>query len=84
MLARRLEAHGVSVARRWRYLIAGAGCEGGAHALADQVRGYSSACTRIRVQPGIYDVPPVRVWVERLARRGALDFGLMPAPCGDA
>jgi hypothetical protein len=55
-LARRLEAEGLSVALRWRYLIAGAGCEDDAHALADQIRGYSSARTRIRVQPGVYDV----------------------------
>jgi hypothetical protein len=60
-LAQRLEAEGFSVARRWRYLIAGAGCEDDAHALADQIRGYSSAGTRIRVQPGVYDIPPVRV-----------------------
>ena len=60
-LAHRLEAEGFSVARRWRYLIAGAGCEDDAHALADQIRGYSSAGTRIRVQPGVYDIPPVRV-----------------------
>jgi hypothetical protein len=62
-LAQRLEAEGLSVARRWRYLIAGAGCEDDAHALADQIRSYSSAGTRIRVQPGVYDIPPVRVWV---------------------
>ena len=60
-LAQRLEAEGFSVARRWRYLIAGAGCEDDAHALADQIRGYSSGGTRIRVQPGVYDIPPVRV-----------------------
>src|SRR5215469_9212696 len=48
-LAQRLEAEGLSVARRWRYLIAGAGCEDDAHALADQIRGYSSVGTRIRV-----------------------------------
>ena len=60
-LAQRLEAEGFSVARRWRYLIAGAGCEDDAHALADQIRDYSSAGTRIRVQPGVYDIPPVRV-----------------------
>jgi hypothetical protein len=62
-LAQRLEAEGLSVARRWRYLIAGAGCEDDAHALADQIQGYSSADTRIRVQPGVYDIPPVQAWV---------------------
>ena len=62
-LARRLEAEGFSVARQWRYLIAGAGCEDDAHALADQIRGYSSIGTRIRVQPGVYDIPPVQAWV---------------------
>jgi hypothetical protein len=62
-LAQRLEAEGFSVVRRWRYLIAGAGCEDDAHALAGQIRGYSSAGTRMRVQPGVYDVPPVRAWV---------------------
>jgi hypothetical protein len=67
-LAQRLEAEGLSVARRWRYLIAGAGCEDDAHALADQIRGYSSAGTRIRVQPGVYDIPPVKVWVPRAGR----------------
>jgi hypothetical protein len=60
-LAQRLEAEGFSIARRWRHLIAGAGCEDDAHALADQIRGYSSVGTRIRVQPGVYDIPPVRV-----------------------
>ena len=67
-LAQRLEAEGLSVARRWRYLIAGAGCEDDAHALADQIRGYSSAGTRIRVQPGVYDIPPVRVWAHGAGR----------------
>lgn len=62
-LAQRLEAEGMSVARRWRYLIAGAGCEDDAHVLADQIQGYSSAGTRIRVQPGVYDLPPVKAWV---------------------
>jgi len=60
-LAQRLEAEGFSVARRWRYLIAGANCEDDARALADQIRGYSSIGTRILVQPGVYDIPPVRV-----------------------
>ena len=62
-LGRRLEAEGVSVARRWRYLIAGAGCEDDARDLADRIRGYSSADTRVRVQPGIYERPAVRAWV---------------------
>ena len=63
-LARRLEAGGLSVARQWSYLIAGAGCEDEAHALARQIREHSSASTRVRVQPGVYDLPPpVRVWV---------------------
>jgi hypothetical protein len=62
-LARRLETDGFSVARRWRDLIVGAGCEDDAHALAGQIRGYSSTGTRVRVQPGVYDVPPVQVWV---------------------
>ena len=52
---------GLSVARRWKYLIVGASCEDDAHALADQIRGYSSIGTRIRVQPGVYDIPPVQV-----------------------
>ena len=64
-LAKRLEAEGVSVALRWTYLIAGASCEDDAHALADQIRGYSSVGTRIRIQPGVYDRPPVRVWVDQ-------------------
>jgi hypothetical protein len=71
-LARRLEADGFSVARRWRYLFAGANCEDDAHALAGQIRGYGSVGTRIRAQR-VYDrPPPVRVsavrggpiWVE--------------------
>ena len=56
-LARRLEAEGFSVARRWGYLFAGANCEDDAHALADQIRSYSSVDTRIRVQR-VYDRPP--------------------------
>jgi hypothetical protein len=64
-LARRLEAEGFSAARRWRYLFVGANCEDDAHALADQVRGYSSAGPRIRVQR-VYDrPPPVRVPLAR-------------------
>jgi hypothetical protein len=71
-LARRLEADGFSVARRWRYLFAGANCEDDAHALADQIRGYGSVGTRIRAQR-VYDRPPpvrvsaprgVLIWVE--------------------
>jgi hypothetical protein len=62
-LARRLEAEGFSVVRRWQHLITGADCEDDAYALADQVRGYSSADTRIRVQPGVYERPAVRVQV---------------------
>jgi hypothetical protein len=58
-LAQRLEAEGFSVARRLTYLVAGADCEDDAHALADQIRGYSPAGTRIRVQPGNYYVPPM-------------------------
>jgi hypothetical protein len=64
-LARRLEAEGVSVARRWRYLFAGANCEDDTHALADRIRGYSSVEMRIRVQH-VYDrPPPVRVLGQR-------------------
>ena len=59
-LARHLEADGLPVALRWAYLIAGAGCEDDAHALADQIRD-SSASTRIRVLPSVYDRPPVTV-----------------------
>jgi hypothetical protein len=62
VLARRLEAGGLSVALRWTYLIAGASREDDAHALADQIQGYSSVGPRIRIQPGVYDRPPVRVW----------------------
>jgi hypothetical protein len=50
-----------ALARRWRYFIAGAGCEDDAHALADQIRGYSSIGTRMRVQPAVDDIPPVLV-----------------------
>lgn len=60
-LVQRLEAEGFSVARRWRYFIAGAGCEDDAHALADQIRDYSSIGTRMRVQPAVDDIPPVLV-----------------------
>jgi hypothetical protein len=61
-LARGLEAEGLPVARRWRYLIVGGSCEDEAHALADRIQGYGSAGTRIRVQPGVYDLPKVRAW----------------------
>jgi hypothetical protein len=65
-LARRLEAEGFSVARRWWwYLFAGANCEDDAHTLANQIRGHSSADPRIRVQR-VYDrPPPVRVPLPR-------------------
>jgi hypothetical protein len=64
-LARRLEADGFSVARRWWYLFAGANCEDDTHALAEQIRGYSSVDTQIRVQR-VYDrPPPVRVRGQR-------------------
>lgn len=62
-LTQRLEVHRSAVARRWMYLIIGASCEDDAHALADQIQGYISADTRIRVQPGVYDLPPVQAWV---------------------
>ena len=61
-LARGLEADGLPVARRWKYLIAGASCEDEAHALADRIQGYSPAGTRMRVQPGVYGLPLVRAW----------------------
>jgi hypothetical protein len=64
-LARRLEAEGFSVARRWWYLFAGANCEDDTHTLADQIRDCTSVGTRIRVQR-VYDrPPPVRVPVPR-------------------
>jgi hypothetical protein len=56
-LARRLEAEGLPVVRRWKYLITGAACEDDAHALADTIRGYSSVGTLVRVQPGVYGLP---------------------------
>lgn len=62
-LARRLEAEGVPLVRRWRYLVAGADCEDDAHALADRIRDYGSDDTRVRVQLGVYDRPAVRVEV---------------------
>ena len=71
-LARRMEAEGFSVARRWRYLFVGANCEDDTHALANRIRGYGSVGIRIRVQR-VYDRPPpvlVRpyrggyIWVE--------------------
>jgi hypothetical protein len=62
-LAQRLENEGLSTARRWRYLLAGADCEDDAHALADQIQGHSSVGSRIRVQPGVYDRPLVSAWV---------------------
>ena len=66
----RLEAEGFSVARRWGYLFVGANCEDDTHALADQIRGYGSAGTRIRVQR-VYDRPrPVRVPGQRGAGGG--------------
>jgi hypothetical protein len=69
-LARRLEAEGYSVARRWRYLFTGANCEDDAHALADRIRGYSSGDMRIGVQR-VYDrPPPVRVPGQRGAGGG--------------
>lgn len=64
-LARRLEAEGVPVVMRWTYLIAGASCEDDAHALADQIQGYSPVGTRIRVQPGVYEHPSVHVLIDR-------------------
>jgi len=65
-LARRLEADGFSVARRWRYLFAGANCEDDAHALADQIRGYGSVRARIRAQRVYGRPPPVRVSAPRV------------------
>ena len=67
-LAQRLEAAGLSVARRWKYLIVGVSCEDDAHALAEQIQSYSSVGARIRVQPGVYDLPPVSVWVPGTGR----------------
>jgi hypothetical protein len=55
-LARRLEADGFSVTRRWRYLFTGANCEDDTHALADRIRDFGSVNMRIRVQR-VYDRP---------------------------
>jgi hypothetical protein len=64
-LAGLLEGKGFSVARRWGYLFVGANCEDDTHALANQIRGYSSVDTRIQVQR-VYDrPPPVRVPMAR-------------------
>jgi hypothetical protein len=62
-LARRLEDEGIPFALRWTYLVAGASCEDDAYVLADQIRGYGPGA-RIRVQPGVYEHPPVRVWID--------------------
>jgi hypothetical protein len=61
-LAERLEAEGLSVVVRWKYLIAGANCQDDAHALADQIQHCSSIGIRIRVQPSVY-YRPVRTRV---------------------
>jgi hypothetical protein len=58
-LARRLEADGFPVTRRWMYLFTGANCEDDTRALADRIRGYTSTRMRISVQR-VYDrLPPV-------------------------
>jgi hypothetical protein len=80
VLAQRLEAERLSIALRWNYLIAGASCEEEAQALAEQIRGCSSAGTRVRVQPSVYDRPPVRVWVSQHGRIWVLKPMVSGAP----
>jgi hypothetical protein len=59
MLARHLQAKGCRVVRRRRYLIAGADCEDDANALAQEIGGYTSTGTVIRIQRGVYGLPPI-------------------------
>jgi hypothetical protein len=54
MLAEHLEARGCRVVRRRRYVIAGADCQDDANALAQEIGGYTSAGTVIRVQRAVY------------------------------
>jgi hypothetical protein len=56
-LARHLRSEGWPVAKRRKYLVAGANCEDDANGLAQEVRGYCSPCTVIRVERGVYGGP---------------------------
>lgn len=58
MLARHLQARGCRVVRRRRYIIVGADCEDDANDLAQEIGGYTSTGTVIRVQRGVYGLPP--------------------------
>ena len=58
MLAGHLQARGCRVVRRRRYIIAGADCEDDARALAQEIGGCTSPGTVIRVQRGVYGLPP--------------------------
>jgi hypothetical protein len=59
-LAQRLEALGIPVARRWRYVVAGALTEEHALELADRVRAEASPETEVSVEVNLADVgaPP--------------------------
>jgi hypothetical protein len=60
-LAERLEADGIPVVRRFRYLLVGAASEEDAHALADQLEAEAPAGAHVQVEPGgrlVWEVAP--------------------------
>jgi hypothetical protein len=65
-LANRLQAEGLPVTRRWRYLLVGAPTEERAAELADRIRAEAPEGSEIRVEANLSDVPqPLFVLVGR-------------------
>ena len=61
LVAQRLEAQGIPVVRRHRYLLVGAANEDEARALAERLRGEAPGGARIHVEPGgqmVWEVAP--------------------------
>ena len=56
-LADRLSAEGVSVTRRWRYVVAGAATEERAEELADRLRSELPDDAEVRVEVDLSDLP---------------------------
>lgn len=76
-LERELREEGVTVERRFSYLLAGAATEEGAHELADRLRVRLPEGTPLAVEPNMSEVPDPRFVMFDRARPGiARDLGL--------
>ncbi len=76
-LERKLREEGLTVERRFSYLLVGAATEGGAHELAERLRARLPEGTPLAVEPNMSEVPDPRFVMFDRARPGiARDLGL--------